>query len=106
MDKDETRLRRQLAAVSARAPGMRQAVASLLAGRLRFVRIPVAIALMLGGVFAILPVLGLWMLPLGLLLLAVDVPRLQPWINAALIRSRRRVRSWRAAWAARRQHPH
>ncbi|WP_343074008.1 hypothetical protein [Microvirga zambiensis] len=35
------------------------------------------ILLMLGGVFAILPFLGVWMLPLGLLLIAYDIPILQ-----------------------------
>ena len=44
----------------------------------RWVRIPLAILLILGGIFSILPVLGLWMLPVGLLLFAQDVPRLQP----------------------------
>jgi hypothetical protein len=43
----------------------------------RYVRIPLAILLIVGGVFSILPVLGLWMLPLGLLLFAQDVPFLQ-----------------------------
>jgi hypothetical protein len=43
----------------------------------RYVRIPMAILLILGGIFSILPVLGLWMLPLGLLLFAQDVPILQ-----------------------------
>ena len=35
------------------------------------------ILLMLGGIFSILPLLGLWMLPLGLLLIAYDVPFLR-----------------------------
>jgi hypothetical protein len=43
----------------------------------RWVRIPLALLLILGGIFAFLPVLGLWMLPLGLLLFALDVPVLQ-----------------------------
>lgn len=43
----------------------------------RLVRIPLALLLILGGIFSILPVLGLWMLPLGLLLIAQDVPFLQ-----------------------------
>ena len=43
----------------------------------RWLRIPVGGLLMLGGVFAILPGLGIWMLPLGLLLLAADIPFLQ-----------------------------
>ena len=43
----------------------------------RWVRIPIAILLIAGGIFSFLPVLGLWMLPLGLLLFAQDVPMLQ-----------------------------
>ena len=43
----------------------------------RLVRIPVGIILVIGSVFSILPVLGLWMLPVGLMLLAIDVPFLQ-----------------------------
>jgi len=43
----------------------------------RLVRIPLAILLMAGGIFSFLPVLGLWMLPLGLLLFAQDIPMLR-----------------------------
>jgi hypothetical protein len=43
----------------------------------RLARIPLAILLIVGGIFSFLPVLGLWMLPLGLLLFAQDVPILQ-----------------------------
>jgi hypothetical protein len=43
----------------------------------RLVRIPLALLLVVGGVFSFLPILGLWMLPLGLLLIAQDVPFLQ-----------------------------
>src|SRR5882724_9604545 len=43
----------------------------------RLVRIPAAILLIVGGIFSFLPVLGLWMLPLGLLLFAQDIPPLQ-----------------------------
>ena len=43
----------------------------------RLVRIPLAVLLMGGGVFGFLPVLGLWMLPLGLVLFAQDIPVLQ-----------------------------
>lgn len=41
------------------------------------VRIPLAILLIIGGIFSFLPILGLWMLPLGLVLFAQDVPILQ-----------------------------
>ena len=43
----------------------------------RYVRILLAILLIVCGIFSFLPVLGLWMLPLGLLLFAQDVPILQ-----------------------------
>ena len=43
----------------------------------RLVRIPLAILLVFGGIFSFLPILGLWMLPLGLLLIAQDLPFLQ-----------------------------
>src|SRR5690348_8507268 len=43
----------------------------------RFVRIPAGLLLIVGGLLSILPVFGLWMLPLGLVLLAEDVPPLR-----------------------------
>lgn len=43
----------------------------------RLVRIPAGIGLIAGGIFSFLPLLGAWMLPLGLLLLAADFPILQ-----------------------------
>jgi hypothetical protein len=43
----------------------------------RCYRIPAGLLLMAGGIFAILPILGLWMLPLGIILLAEDIPALR-----------------------------
>jgi hypothetical protein len=43
----------------------------------RWARIPIGSLLIVGGVLSILPVLGLWMLPLGAILLADDVPALR-----------------------------
>jgi hypothetical protein len=43
----------------------------------RLVRIPAGLLFILGGLLSFLPVLGLWMLPLGLMLIAYDVPFLQ-----------------------------
>jgi hypothetical protein len=43
----------------------------------RCVRVPIALVLIVGGVVGFLPVLGFWMIPLGLLLLAQDIPFLQ-----------------------------
>jgi len=58
-------------------PGPARFVAWLRQPSSRWVRIPLALLLILGGIFSFLPVLGLWMLPLGLLLFAQDVPFLQ-----------------------------
>jgi hypothetical protein len=38
-----------------------------------WLRVPLAIALMIGGVLGFMPVLGFWMLPLGMALLAIDL---------------------------------
>ncbi len=43
----------------------------------RLVRFPLAILLVVGGILSFLPILGLWMLPLGLILIAQDIPPLQ-----------------------------
>jgi hypothetical protein len=59
----------------------------------RWLRIPAGLLLIVGGVFAFLPILGLWMLPFGLALLAEDVPAL------------RFLRSRTLNWIERR-HPH
>jgi hypothetical protein len=42
-----------------------------------WLRIPLAIGLMIGGTFGFLPLVGFWMLPLGLALLAMDLRFLQ-----------------------------
>jgi hypothetical protein len=42
-----------------------------------WLRLPMAAALIIGGLLSFLPVLGSWMLPLGLVLAARDIPFLQ-----------------------------
>jgi hypothetical protein len=43
-----------------------------------WVRVPVAVVLIVGGIVGIvLPIIGFWMVPLGLALLAIDVPFLR-----------------------------
>ena len=63
----------------------------------KWIRIPAGIALMTGGMLGFLPILGFWMLPFGLALIARDVPFMQPplargfaWINRKLGHSRDR----------------
>jgi hypothetical protein len=66
----------------------------------RLVRIPIGLLLIMGGVFSILPFLGLWMLPLGLLLIAIDVPFLRRPIGRFTIHSTSRWATFRA-WVKR-----
>lgn len=67
-------------------PRMGDAFSYLLKPSSRWVRIPSGTLLVAGGVLSFLPVLGVWMLPLGLALLAEDVP--------ALRSSRSKVLDW------------
>jgi hypothetical protein len=62
------------------------------------VRLAIAILLILGGIFSFLPVLGVWMLPLGLLLIAQDVPLLQKPLVAAFAWVERRCEWLRVKW--------
>jgi hypothetical protein len=47
--------------------------------RSRLLRILIGCLLILGGVFSFLPILGVWMLPLGLVVLSIDIPRVRRW---------------------------
>lgn len=92
--KHEDRLNRQFDAIGRVAPPARPLIDGLLRNRYRWLRMPAAFLLIVGGFLAILPIFGLWMIPVGLLLLAVDVPALRPYVSAALIRVRRRLGRW------------
>jgi hypothetical protein len=95
MLKQERRLRRQIDALTGSVSWTRGRFDRLFDQRMRLVRVPVGVVFVLGGFVGFLPILGFWMLPLGLLLLAIDLPALQPSVSAASIRIRRRIRSWR-----------
>jgi hypothetical protein len=60
----------------------------------RWLRIPAGLLLIVGGLLAVLPVLGLWMLPLGLVLLAEDVPILRSLRSRLLDWIERRHPAW------------
>jgi hypothetical protein len=72
-------LDRRLEAFASRLPNsMAHMVNWLRRPSSRWVRIPSAILLVCGGVVGFLPILGFWMIPLGLALIAIDVPVLRP----------------------------
>jgi hypothetical protein len=60
----------------------------------RWVRIPTGLLLIVASLFSILPILGLWMLPLGLVLLAEDVPPVRRATDRVLVWIERRRPHW------------
>ena len=61
--------------------------------RARGLRIGLGVALVAGGMLGFLPVLGFWMVPLGLAVLSIDIP----WVR----RQRRRLVVW---WGRRKKN--
>jgi hypothetical protein len=55
-------------------------------------RITLGALLILGGLFWFLPILGLWMLPLGLAVLSHDIPVVRAWRRRAFLCWRRQLR--------------
>ncbi len=53
--------------------------------RSRIIRVIIGAALILGGLLGFLPVLGFWMIPLGLLILSVDLPIVRRWRQRAQV---------------------
>jgi hypothetical protein len=98
----ERRFQRQFDALERLVPPLRGPMSTLRRDSWFPVRFPLALLLIAGGVFSFLPVLGIWMLPLGLLLLAVDLPILRGPISVLIIRTRRKGRILAKRWRARR----
>lgn len=95
-DPARARLDREFDRLQAASPRLGGFLAWLRRPAARLIRIPVAVLLILCGFVGFLPVLGFWMIPLGLLLLAIDIPALQAPVGRAILR----VRLW---WTRRRQ---
>lgn len=87
------RFDRQLAAMTRRS-ALFGRFSTLQSKRGSLLRLPLALMLIAGGFLAILPVFGLWMIPLGLIILAVDLPALRPFVSAIIIRLRRKWAVW------------
>ena len=86
---------RRLRRLTRRLPGRLQAIIRWLRKPAsRWARIPVGILLILGSCLAFLPFFALWMLPLGLILLAEDIPPLRRLRDRALHWLERRRPHW------------
>jgi hypothetical protein len=78
-------------------PRLRRSMRWLRRPSSRWARIPAGLLLCLGGLLWFLPVLGLWMLPLGILLLADDIVPLRKLRTRLLAWLERRRPQWFAA---------
>jgi hypothetical protein len=93
---DDRRLDRSLDRLQNRLPGwIARPVGGLRKPDARWIRIPAGVLFIVGGVLGFLPILGFWMVPLGLLLLALDVPFLRRPTAGFMIRGERRWSEWR-----------
>ena len=91
----EARLQRQFARIGRRFPAAGGFLAWLRKPGMHLVRLPLGLVLIVGGLLGFLPILGFWMLPLGLVILALDIPVLRRPVGNALVRLQRWIRSKR-----------
>jgi hypothetical protein len=77
---------RRLQRLAAHLPrGLRSAIHGLRRPSARWVRLPAALLFLVGGtILTPLPLFGLWMLPVGLVLVAEDIPLVRTWVVRAL----------------------
>jgi hypothetical protein len=103
MSKALDRLNRLFDKIAAKLPWSAKFLAWLRNPKNAIVRVPVAILLILGGIFSILPFLGLWMLPLGLIFLSIDLVFLQEPVTKWIVIGQRKlsgvVRYLRDVWS-------
>ena len=67
-------------------------------GRLKIpfeIRAVLGVLFVIGGIFGFLPILGFWMIPVGLVLIALDVPPLRRWLRSWLHNGIHPRRRWR-----------
>ncbi len=69
----------------------------------KWVRLPLGLVLIAGGIFGFLPVLGFEFIPLGLLLIAQDVPFLRKPVGEATIWLEHKWVALRQWWQRKRQ---
>ena len=65
----------------------------------RLARMAIGIGLVIAGFLGFLPILGFWMVPLGLIILSVDVPLVRRWRRQAAVWLGPRLRT-RFPWLA------
>jgi hypothetical protein len=89
MSSPDARLERQFNRIGRQVPATAGFLRWIRKPHMHLIRIPLAILLIAGGIFSFLPILGIWMLPLGFLVLAVDIPPLRGPVGNAIVRLQR-----------------
>lgn len=76
-------------------PWLRSAIHGLQRPSARWIRLPAGLLFLLGGtILTPLPLFGLWMLPLGLVLIAEDIPFIRRWVTRILDAIERHRPGW------------
>lgn len=87
----DSRYRTYIRRLTSRLPGwLRRSLNWLLEPGRHWVRVPVGVLFVVLGCFGFLPVLGFWMVPIGVLVLAEDIP----WLRRPTIRLIGMIRRW------------
>jgi hypothetical protein len=89
MTSPDARLDRQFERIGRQVPATARFLHWVRRPHMHLVRIPLSLLLIFGGIFSFLPVLGIWMLPLGLAVLAIDIPPLRGPVGNAIVRLQR-----------------
>lgn len=96
MTRDHARLDKIVERYQGKMPGwMSRFVGWIRKPELRWVRLIAGVLLVLLGFVGFLPILGFWMVPLGLLLLAQDVSFLRRPVVNAIYWIERKIKAWR-----------
>ena len=104
MGRRKRELNRQFDRVEQKLPRTGKAWAQWLRKpRLTWVRIGAGILLIVGGLLSFLPVLGLWMLPAGLTLIALDVPFLRKPMARLIAGGLEKWEAWQGGAGAQRR---
>lgn len=53
----------------------------------RLARMIIGVLLVIGGILGFLPILGFWMIPLGLMVLSIDIPSVRRWRRKTTVRT-------------------
>jgi membrane-bound ClpP family serine protease len=101
--KGKARINRQFDRIERKIPIAAKLLEWLRRPATKFIRIPIGVLMILGGIFSFLPILGIWMLPLGLLLLALDIALLRTPVAGFIVRGTRKWMTWRRQQRAARQ---